>query len=156
MWLCLLLGQLLTEYNYFHHILPVIYIGKLYKKDPQQHPELKRYLVFLLEKHVSHIDLLSKLKLLEVFTWIFFLFEAFLHSVFAHQQEICTFNKLFSNLLSGLCFTYAIKLVESVVDCFYNIKFNFLWVYQCNKMVGFLIIRVLMVSQVYFMILYLH
>lgn len=47
----------------FHHILPVIYIGKLYKKDPQQHPELKRYLVFLLEKHVSHIDLLSKLKL---------------------------------------------------------------------------------------------
>lgn len=31
----------------------IIYIGKLYKKDPQQHPELKRYLVFLLEKHVK-------------------------------------------------------------------------------------------------------
>ncbi|PFX33405.1 Motile sperm domain-containing protein 2 [Stylophora pistillata] len=31
----------------------VIYIGKLYNKDPQQHPELKRYLVFLLEKHVK-------------------------------------------------------------------------------------------------------
>ncbi|KAL9971786.1 hypothetical protein ACROYT_G017993 [Oculina patagonica] len=29
----------------------VIFTGKLYKKDPQQQPELKRYLVFLLEKH---------------------------------------------------------------------------------------------------------
>ncbi|XP_015767341.1 PREDICTED: motile sperm domain-containing protein 2-like [Acropora digitifera] len=30
----------------------VIFTGKLYKKDPQQQQEIKRYLVFLLEKHV--------------------------------------------------------------------------------------------------------
>ncbi|KAJ7371791.1 Motile sperm domain-containing protein 2 [Desmophyllum pertusum] len=29
----------------------VMFTGKLYKKDPQQHLELKRYLVFILEKH---------------------------------------------------------------------------------------------------------
>ena len=31
----------------------VIFTGKLHKKDPQQSSETKRFLVFLLEKHVS-------------------------------------------------------------------------------------------------------
>ena len=37
------------------HLHLVIFTGKLYKKDPQQQLEVKRFLVFLLEKHVSKI-----------------------------------------------------------------------------------------------------
>ena len=37
--------------------LVVIFTGKLYKKDPQQHQEVKRLLVFLLERHVSKLFL---------------------------------------------------------------------------------------------------
>ena len=37
--------------------LAVIFTGRLYKKDPQQQPEVKRLLVFLLERHVSKLFL---------------------------------------------------------------------------------------------------
>ena len=41
--------------NLLFFFLAVIFTGKLYKKDPQQHPEVKRLLVFLLERHVSKL-----------------------------------------------------------------------------------------------------